>query len=139
MRDYDPQTNRLYIRRLKRSNAGTHPVVVPAEIKALRAWLKVRGPAPGPIFPSRKHAPISRQQLDVLMKRYGRAASIPPGLCHFHILKHSCGTHLANLGYNVQKIQDWLGHRNISNTMVYVRISNVSREQMAEDLRNTWK
>ena len=76
--------------------------------------------------------------LDVLMKRYGAAAGIPPDLRHFHILKHSCATHLLDKGYAVERVQDWLGHVNIQNTMIYGHITNERRTQMAEELRNTW-
>ena len=41
------------------------------EGRALRAWLKVRGTFPGPIFLSRQKRPIDRTTLHVLMKKYG--------------------------------------------------------------------
>jgi len=71
--------------------------------------------------------------------RYGAIALIPERLRHFHVLKHSCGTHLASKGYNVEQIQDWLGHKNIQNTMIYLRVTNKRREEMADQLRDTWR
>ena len=131
MRDYDPRTERMNFRRLKGSRAGIHRLVR-EEVKVLRAWLKIRGSGPGCIFPSRKHAPISRQRLDALMKQYGAAAKIPFELCHFHILKHSCATHLLAKGYHVDQVQDWLGHADIRNTMIYAHTTNARRDEMGE-------
>jgi len=87
MRDYDAKVDRIMVHRLKGSNSGQHHLVR-EEARALRAWPKVRGSAPGPIFWSQRRQPISRRMLDVLMKQYGALAGIPPKLRHFHVLKH---------------------------------------------------
>jgi type 1 fimbriae regulatory protein FimB/type 1 fimbriae regulatory protein FimE len=138
MRDYSPRTGRIFVRRLKGSNSGEHPLCR-EEARALKAWLKVRGEEPGPIFPSNRKRGISRNMLDVLMKRYGRAAKIPPALCHFHALKHSCATHLLSQGFHVEQVQDWIGHANIQNTMIYARLTNARRDEMAAALRDSWR
>jgi integrase len=138
LRDYRPKTERIAVHRLKRSNSGEHHLCR-EEARALRAWLKERGPSPGPIFISRKGGAIQRAQLDVLMKQYGEAAGIPKHLRHFHVLKHSCCTHLRAKGYKVEDIQDWVGHVNIQNTMIYSHITNPGRDDMAAQLRDTWR
>jgi integrase len=137
MRDYNARTERLFVHRLKNSNSGDHHLCR-EETRALRAWLKLRGAAPGVIFPSQQHRPISRKMLDVLMKAYGKAAKIPRALCHFHVLKHSCATHLLARGFHVEQVQDWIGHADIRNTMIYAHITNARRDQMAQALRD-WK
>jgi integrase len=43
--DYDPRANTLHVTRLKGSNSGTLPLFT-AELAALRAYPKVRGPGP---------------------------------------------------------------------------------------------
>jgi type 1 fimbriae regulatory protein FimB len=73
LRDYAPRTDRLMVDRLKGSNSGEHHLNR-EELRALKAWLKVRGSAPGAIFSSKKGGPISRQMLDVLVKAYGKRA-----------------------------------------------------------------
>jgi site-specific recombinase XerD len=137
MRDYDPRTERLNVHRLKGSNSGIHGLNR-EEQKVMHAWLKVRGKFPGKIFLSRNRQPIGRRMLDYLMKKYGKMAGIPAELTHFHILKHCCGTHLANKGWDVLDIQNWMGHQNIANTMIYIRVSNAKREQMEAELSD-WK
>ena len=137
IRDYDPRTDRIFVHRLKGSNSGSHHLCR-EESRALKAWLKTRGNEPGCIFASQQRRPISRKMLDVLMKRYGGEAKLPAGLCHFHILKHSCATHLLERGFHVEQVQDWIGHANIQNTMIYAHITNARRDEMAAQLRD-WR
>jgi integrase len=137
MRDYDAKAERLHIKRLKGSHSGIHHLC-PEESRAFHAWLKVRGNVPGPVFRSNRKEPISRQMLDVLMKKYGEYAGIPKALRHFHILKHTCVTHLLAKGFHVDQVQDWVGHANIQNTMKYGHTTNSRRAEMAEQLRE-WR
>jgi type 1 fimbriae regulatory protein FimB/type 1 fimbriae regulatory protein FimE len=137
MRDYAPRTERLMVNRLKGSNSGEHHLCR-EEARALRAWLKERGNAPGAIFPSRKGGPISRKRLDALVKEYGTKAGWPAKLRHCHAFKHACCTHLLNRGFNIEQVQDWVGHANVQNTMIYAKITNGRRDQMARELQD-WK
>lgn len=127
---FDQRGERLHVKRVKRSLDGNFPLS-PAELRTLRAWLKERGTAPGPLFTSRQgKRGITRSMLDVLMKRYGAAAGLPPGLRHMHALKHSIGTHLlGKLG--VMEVKDWLGHRDIKSTMVYSQFRSQQRDAAA--------
>jgi integrase len=138
MRDYNAKTDRISVERLKGSNSGEHPLCR-EESRALRAWLKERGTMPGAIFPSRKGGPISRKMLDVLVKKYAAAAGLPPKLRHCHMFKHACCTHLLSKGFNVEQVRDWVGHADIRNTMIYAKVTNRRRDEMAAALRDTWK
>jgi site-specific recombinase XerD len=138
LRDYNQHTERIYVHRLKGSNSGEDHLVR-EESKALRAWLKTRDSVSGAIFLSNRRTPIQRRQLDVLMKQYGALAGIPEKLRHFHVLKRTCVTHLNSRGFRVEQVQDWVGHANIQNTMKYLHITNPGRDQMAEQLRDTWR
>lgn len=51
----------------------------------------------------------------------GAATGDPP-----HMLRHSCGFALANMGIDTRLIQDYLGHRNIRHTVWYTA-SNAGR------------
>lgn len=138
LRDYNQRTERVFIRRLKGSNSGDHHLCR-EESRVLHAWLKCRGPWPGALFPSNRRTGISRRMLDVLVKKYGAMAGIEPKFCHAHIFKHTCATHLLDKGFAVERVQDWLGHVNIQNTIMYAHITNERRSQMANELRDTWR
>jgi integrase len=140
MRDYTPpSTNcrygQLQVNRLKDSLSGLYQLTR-SELKDLKAWLRVRGTGAGVLFPSSRRRPISRKMLDVLIKGYGEAAGIPKDLRHFHALKHSCAVHLLLKGLGVDQVQQWLGHRNIQSTMIYLRIANVRLDDAAKLLAN---
>src|SRR6185436_6446930 len=41
----------------------------------------------------------------------------------WHILRHSFGTHAALLGANPWRLQAWMGHKRIDETMLYVHVA----------------
>jgi integrase len=133
--DYRPQTGRLYLRRLKGSNSGEF-LLTNVENQSIHAWLGERGRVPGPLFPSRNRKAISRDRLDELMQQYCRRAGIPAEKAHMHALKYSCGTHLSEIGKDVAVIRDWLSHRNVQNTMIYLEVTNKARDAAADSLRH---
>lgn len=137
MSHFKRDSGRLLVKRLKGSKSAEFPLS-PQELKAIRAWLKVRGSEPGPLFPSRRGRGISRQMLDVLMREYAEAAGIPESKRHFHVLKHSIATHLVEKGVEVLQIKEWLGHRSINSTLEYAHLHDQARDSLAERLYLDW-
>jgi site-specific recombinase XerD len=128
--DIDPKALRIMVHRLKGSHSGAHPLQAD-EAKALKALLRERE-VPSPVlFPSSRGDPIARRTLDWLMKKYGGMADLPPAKRHFHCLKHSIATHLLEAGADLRFVQDWLGHSNIQNTVVYTYLTARGREGAA--------
>lgn len=128
--DLDLKRLKIMLHRLKGSLSGEHPLQ-PDEARALKAWLKARDTDSPVLFTSARNLPISRQMLDVLMKRYGGEAKLPREKCHFHVLKHSIATHLLDADADLRFLQDWLGHANIQNTVIYAALVSHSREKKA--------
>lgn len=74
---------------------------------------------------SRKGNPLSRQQFYHIISTSGGNAGVSLEI-HPHMLRHSCGFALANMGIDTRLIGDYLGHRNIRHTVWYTA-SNAGR------------
>ena len=131
--DLNLAQQRLTIHRVKRSLSGIYPLRAD-EVTALKAYLRERKhPSPN-LFLSQRGTPISRRQLDTLMKHYGEEAGIPASKRHFHVLKHSIATHLLDAGADLRFVQDWVGHKNVQNTTKYAQLTNPRRDEEARKL-----
>src|SRR5215813_11969348 len=113
LKDLDLETGRLYVRR-KKGSLSTHQPIEGDEMRALRAWLRERGP-------------MVRQAVNYLVTEIGKRAKLRFHV-HPHMLRHSTGYYLANRGYDTRLIQDYLGHKNIMHTVRYTRTAAIRFE-----------
>lgn len=135
------QRGRIYTTRLKNGVSNWY-VATEREDKALRAWMRVRTRLKiesKALFISSRRRPISRQQLDVLIKAYGKEAGIPQEKCHFHVLRHTSAMTLLNqCEARIEEVQDHLGHVDIRNTMIYARLGDKRREKLGLRVQREW-
>lgn len=80
------------------------------------------------MFVNRRGDRLTRQGFWLILKAYAHAAGIE-GRVTPHTLRHSFATHMLRGGMDIHKVQELLGHANISTTQVYTQ---VSREHIRE-------
>jgi type 1 fimbriae regulatory protein FimB len=135
--DVDLRAQAVKVSRLKGSLSSVQPMHVHRgeplldEVKTLKAYLAERvDDGSGFLFLSQKGGAMSRQHFHTLFQTLAEEAGIPAEKRHPHILKHSIASHLVGENVNLAVVQQKLGHRSISSTMVYVGIAD---EQVAEE------
>jgi site-specific recombinase XerD len=89
------------------------------ELRAVKAYLRTRGDRLPWLFIGERGTPLTRQAVSYLLRAAGEAAKL--GHVHPHMLRHGCGYYLANEGYDMRLIQDYLGHRDPRHTARYTR------------------
>lgn len=81
-----------------------------------------------PLITNRCHQKIDRDGISYVVKKYAEAARKEdpsfPGHIYCHMLRHSKAMHMLEAGINIIYIRDFLGHEDISTTMVYARADN---------------
>jgi type 1 fimbriae regulatory protein FimB/type 1 fimbriae regulatory protein FimE len=110
----------LHVRRAKNGTPATHPLRGP-EIRALRRLIRDYPETPY-VFVTERRAPLTPSTVRHIVKRAGEKAGLGFPI-HPHMLRHSCGFYLANIGADTRAIQCYLGHRNISNTVIYTQLA----------------
>ncbi len=122
LKDLDIETSRIYVRRLKGS-LSTHQPIEGDELRAIRAWLRIREDYPNAasnyLFLSERGM-MTRQAINYLVNQISNKAKLNFKVTP-HSIRHSTGYYLANKGYDTRLIQDYLGHKNIAHTVRYTR------------------
>jgi len=129
LRQEDVRDGKIWIARRKHGLSGAYPLH-PRSKELLARYLNERPTGSVYLLRSRRHGdgPLSGGEVNRLFHGYAAVADLPADRRHVHVLRHSIGVHLANANWDIADVQDWLGHRDISSTLIYFRITNKRRE-----------
>ena len=117
--DLEGRQRTLRVRRLKGSKDSMH-TLEPDTVRMLR---RHKADSDGHlVFRSERGGPLSVDAVQVICKRAGDVAGLEFQV-HPHQLRHACGFALAEEGTDTRLIQDYLGHRDIRNTVIYTETS----------------
>jgi len=88
-----------------------------------------RSPKERALFLNHRGQQLTRQGLWLIIKAYAREAKLSDSVTP-HTLRHSFASHKLESGADLQRLQQLLGHANISTTQIYAQLSEV--EENAE-------
>lgn len=125
--DVNLKESRLWVERLKNSLSVEHPIVGD-ELRAIKRYLRSRKDNLPWLFINERNLPLTRQAVNYIVKAAADKTDIKN--VHPHTLRHSCGFYLANKGYDLRLIQDYLGHRDPKHTVNYTRVVSSRFEKL---------
>lgn len=131
--DLDLAKRTIIVRRLKDSMDSTH-YLERDEVTGLRALQRhyaARGIGSSYVFINERGQPFNRMGIARMIERAGEAARLPFPV-HVHMLRHSTGYALAGKGMDTRRLQHFLGHASITNTVRYTAMS-------PEPFKDVWR
>jgi site-specific recombinase XerD len=123
--DLDLARRRLTVRLSKNLKDRT-VYMTDTAVRTLQAYLAVRGPGPTDHVFLYRNQPVSKDLIRERIKAAGKAVGVP---VYPHRLRHTAATQLLNAGCRITSIQKFLGHKELSTTMIYARV----HDQTVED------
>jgi type 1 fimbriae regulatory protein FimB len=121
--DIDLTKRTIIVRRLKGSTDSVH-YLERDERKALGAlWRdQAKTGKSDYVFRNERGQPFGRMGIARMIERAGEAAGLPFPV-HVHMRRHSTGYALAAKGMDTRRLQHYLGHASITNTVRYTAMS----------------
>jgi site-specific recombinase XerD len=122
--DIDLTKRTIIVRRLKGSTDSTHYLERDEVngLKLLQRQQAATGKQSAYVFISERGQPFGRTGIARTIERAGEAAGLPFPV-HVHMLRHSTGYALAAKGMDTRRLQHYLGHASITNTVRYTAMS----------------
>ena len=122
--DIDLPKRTIMVRRLKGSTDSVHYLERDEVngLKLLQRQQQADGIKGAYVFINERGQPFGRMGIGRMIERAGEAAGLPFPV-HVHMLRHSSGYALAARGMDTRRLQHFLGHASITNTVRYTAMS----------------
>ena len=85
------------------------------------------------IFTNKKGDPLSPRTIQFALEKAKIKSNIHKDI-HVHTLRHSFATHLLEAGIDIRKIQELLGHSDLSTTQIYTKVSSEELKKVKSPL-----
>jgi len=118
LEDLDLEQKRLTVRQSKGLKDRT-VFMTESTVRAIREYLTVRGAGPTEHVFLYRNQPLSKDLVGIRLKAAGDRVGVK---VHPHRLRHTAATQLLNAGCRITSIQKFLGHKELSTTMIYARV-----------------
>lgn len=125
--DVNIRESRIWINRLKSGLSVEHPISGD-ELRAIKRYFNSRKDNLPWLFVNERGLPFTRQAVNYIIRAVALKAELEN--VHPHTLRHSCGFYLANMGYDLRLVQDYLGHRDPKHTAHYTRVASKRFEKL---------
>ncbi len=123
--DIDLPKRTIIVRRLKGSTDSVHYLDRDEVngLKLLQRQQQADGIKGAYVFINERGQPFGRMGMGRMIERAGEAAGLPFPVHVHNILRHSTGYALAARGMDTRRLQHFLGHASIKNTVRYTAMS----------------
>lgn len=85
--------------------------------------------------PGETEQPMAKQTVHVALRKIVQELGFRKTVC-VHTLRHSYATHLLEAGVNLRLIQQYLGHRSLQTTLIYLHLTPQGHEQARVAIEN---
>lgn len=125
--DIDSKRMLIHIRQTK-YNKDRYVPLSPLALSGLRKYFQKYRPQEYLFNGHISGSPIHRVTVEGIMRDTVKKAKISKKATP-HTLRHSYATHLLEMGMNIRRVMELLGHSNIKSTMVYLHLINQAYEK----------
>jgi len=125
LNDIDLETG--FVRCFGKGSRERQIPIHPQAVRVLTSYLGegrpklVRRPGEVALFLNRRGQRLTRQGFWLILKNYCREGGLDINITP-HTLRHSFATHMLTGGADLRRVQEWLGHANISSTQIYTHL-----------------
>jgi integrase/recombinase XerD len=85
------------------------------------------------VFVNKRGEPLSPRAIQNIIEKAKVKANISKDV-HIHTLRHSFATHLLEAGVDIRKIQELLGHSDLSTTQIYTKVTSEELKKIKSPL-----
>lgn len=78
------------------------------------------------LFLSTRGSDLTRQGVDLIVRKRALNAGLPSAHLSAHVFRHSCATHMLEHGADIRVVQELLGHASIATTQTYTALTESS-------------